>query len=161
MEVGVGRTEYSQHRFLHSSGNEEDLAKVLRRIVTAAEKNLNEFQAEAATVGDAESASAGDNDTSAEDSENLNLIRLTCFFLYIYIACIQVRQCHECYSKSNRTIPELCAAFKKVTKLLYTEEVQKCENLSRSRAVGRWQCIEQRCRLRPWVQKKQRLQMSQ
>ena len=33
--------------------------------------------------------------------------------LSLYIACKQVRQCHECYSKSNGTIPELCAAFKK------------------------------------------------
>ena len=31
----------------------------------------------------------------------------------LYIAYKLVRQCHECYSKSNGTIPELCAAFKK------------------------------------------------
>ena len=60
----------SRHRFVHSSGDEEDVAKVQRRIITVAEKNLNEMRAEAATVGDAESVSSGDNDTSDEDSEN-------------------------------------------------------------------------------------------
>ena len=45
------------------------LAKVPRRIIIAAEKNLNELRAEAATFGDAESASSGDNDRSDEDSE--------------------------------------------------------------------------------------------
>ena len=45
------------------------LAKVPRRIIIAAEKNLNELRAEAATFGDAVSASSGDNDRSDEDSE--------------------------------------------------------------------------------------------
>ena len=54
---------------MHSSGDEEDVAKVPRRIITAAEGNLNEIGAEAATVGDAESASSGDNDRRDEDSE--------------------------------------------------------------------------------------------
>ena len=54
---------------MHSSGDEEDVTKVPRRIITAAEKNLNEMRAEAATVGVAGSASSGDNDRSDEDSE--------------------------------------------------------------------------------------------
>ena len=45
------------------------LAKVPRQIIIAAEKNLNEMRVEAATFGDAESASSGDNDRSDEDSE--------------------------------------------------------------------------------------------
>ena len=89
-----------------------DVAKVLRRIITAAKKNLNEMRAEAATVGDAGSASSGDNDTSDKDSE-LTQSHSSDLLFSLYIADKQVGQCHECYSKSNGTIPELCAAFKK------------------------------------------------
>ena len=92
------------------------------RIITAGDKNPNEMRAEAATVGDAESASSGDNDMSDEDSEKTQSHSSELLFS-LYIACKQVRQCHECYSESNGTIPELCAALKKVTKFLYTEEV--------------------------------------
>ena len=53
--------EYSRHRGVRSSGDEED---VVSWIITAAGKKLNEMQAEAATVGDPESASPDDNDTS-------------------------------------------------------------------------------------------------
>ena len=59
----------SRHRFVPNSGDEEDVARVPRRIITAANKKLNEMRAEAAAVGDAESALSGDNDTSDEDSE--------------------------------------------------------------------------------------------
>ena len=70
------------------------------------------MRAEAATVGDAESASSGDNDMSDEDSEKTQS-HSSELLSSLYIACKQVRQCHECYSESNGTIPELCAAFKK------------------------------------------------
>ena len=80
------------------------------------------MRAEAATVADAESASSGDNDMSDEDSEKTQSLSSELLFS-LYIACIQVRQCHECYSESNGTIPELCAAFKKSHEVLYTEKV--------------------------------------
>ena len=70
------------------------------------------MRAEAATVGDAESSSSGDNDMSDEDSENTQSHSSELLFS-LCIACKQVRQCHECYSESNGTIPELRAAFKK------------------------------------------------
>ena len=70
------------------------------------------MRAEAATVGDAESASSGYNDMSDEDSEKTQSHSSELLFS-LYIACKQVRQCHKCYSESNGTIPELCAAFKK------------------------------------------------
>ena len=68
------------------------------------------MRAEAAPVDDAESASSGDNDMSDEDSEKTQSHSSELLFSFC-IACKQVRQCHKCYSESNGTIPELCAAF--------------------------------------------------
>ena len=67
---------------------------------------------------------------SDEDSEKTQSHSSELLFS-LYIACKHVRQCHECYSESNGTNPELCAAFKKkVTKFLYTEEVEQNQNPS-------------------------------
>ena len=78
--------------------DKEDVANVQRRIITTGDRNLNEMRAEAATVGDAESVSSGDNDMSDEDSKKTQSHSSELLFS-LCIACKQVRQCHECYSE--------------------------------------------------------------
>ena len=82
------------------------------------------MRAEAATVGDAESAPSGDNDPSDKDSEKTQSHSSELLFS-LYIACKPVRQCHECYSESNGTIPELCAALKKSHEVFVYEGSRK------------------------------------
>ena len=124
MEV-VGATENSRHRFVHSCRDEEDVAKVQRRIISADDKNLNEMRAEAATVGDAESAStsSGDNDTSDEDSEKTQSHSSELLFLCIYLV-NRLDNATSVIPSQTEQFQSCAQLSKKVTKFLYTEEVQ-------------------------------------